>query len=215
MNPQLLAAVLADPDDDSARLVLADWLEENGEPERAEFIRVQLELEIFARCIRNCSPWPGIVHKPDVAPTLERFMALRHRERELLKAHHLEWGPHFNKVHGLGNLYAFDDFRRGFLERITCAAADWITHADAITTTQPIRKVTLTTWPDVEELTTGSIFASPPSSSYRQPMRLVGRGVKWWSWSELAHVEKSLHQALLRVHWPRITFTLPPRGLAP
>jgi uncharacterized protein (TIGR02996 family) len=33
----LLASVLAAPDDDLPRLVLADWLEENGQPERAEF----------------------------------------------------------------------------------------------------------------------------------------------------------------------------------
>src|SRR6187397_1813565 len=39
----LLAAVCALPDDDTTRLVFADWLEENGEPERAEFIRVQCE----------------------------------------------------------------------------------------------------------------------------------------------------------------------------
>jgi uncharacterized protein (TIGR02996 family) len=40
----LLRAVLADPGDDAPRLVYADWLEENGQPERAEFIRVQCEL---------------------------------------------------------------------------------------------------------------------------------------------------------------------------
>ena len=37
----LLAAVAADPRDDAPRLVLADWLDEQGEPERAAFIRVQ------------------------------------------------------------------------------------------------------------------------------------------------------------------------------
>jgi len=36
-------AILADPDDDTHRLVYADWLEENGQPERAEFIRLQVE----------------------------------------------------------------------------------------------------------------------------------------------------------------------------
>lgn len=35
----LLAAVLANPADDLPRLVYADWLDENGQPERAEFIR--------------------------------------------------------------------------------------------------------------------------------------------------------------------------------
>jgi uncharacterized protein (TIGR02996 family) len=40
----LLADVLAAPGDDLPRLVYADWLDEHGESERAEFIRVQCEL---------------------------------------------------------------------------------------------------------------------------------------------------------------------------
>ena len=31
----LLAAIHADPDDDTARLVYADWLQENGQSDRA------------------------------------------------------------------------------------------------------------------------------------------------------------------------------------
>jgi uncharacterized protein (TIGR02996 family) len=37
-------AILANPDDDTLRLVYADWLEERGDP-RGEFIRVQYEME--------------------------------------------------------------------------------------------------------------------------------------------------------------------------
>lgn len=39
----LYAAIFANPDDDAPRLVLADWLEENGQSKRAEFIRLQVE----------------------------------------------------------------------------------------------------------------------------------------------------------------------------
>src|SRR4051812_1418443 len=38
----LLASIHATPDDDAPRLVFADWLDEHGEPERAEFIRLQV-----------------------------------------------------------------------------------------------------------------------------------------------------------------------------
>ena len=41
----LLRAVLLDPADDAPRLVYADWLDDQGDPERAEFIRVSC-----ARC---------------------------------------------------------------------------------------------------------------------------------------------------------------------
>src|SRR5262249_21254931 len=40
-----LQAIRADPDDDLLRLVFADWLDEQGEHEPADFIRVQCELE--------------------------------------------------------------------------------------------------------------------------------------------------------------------------
>jgi uncharacterized protein (TIGR02996 family) len=39
-----LAAIIAEPDEDTPRLALADWLDEHGDPARAEFIRVQVEL---------------------------------------------------------------------------------------------------------------------------------------------------------------------------
>jgi uncharacterized protein (TIGR02996 family) len=37
----LLAAIQAHPDEDTPRLMYADWLDEHGQPERAEFIRLQ------------------------------------------------------------------------------------------------------------------------------------------------------------------------------
>jgi hypothetical protein len=38
-------------------------------------------------------------------------------------------------------------FRRGFLESVTCTAADWLAHGDAIYAREPVTEVTLTTWP--------------------------------------------------------------------
>jgi uncharacterized protein (TIGR02996 family) len=40
----LLAAVLDSPSDDAPRLVYADWLDEHGQADRAEFIRLQCEM---------------------------------------------------------------------------------------------------------------------------------------------------------------------------
>src|SRR5262245_34261965 len=39
----LIGALHEHPDDDAARLVYADWLEEHGETVRAQLLRVQLE----------------------------------------------------------------------------------------------------------------------------------------------------------------------------
>jgi uncharacterized protein (TIGR02996 family) len=69
-----LRSILDDPDDATARLVFADWLDEQGHAGRAEFIRVQCELDelpeddphrrgLEARAAvllgRNVSAWSG------------------------------------------------------------------------------------------------------------------------------------------------------------
>ena len=43
-----LADILEHPDEDGPRLVYADWLEDQGDADRAEFIRAQLELNLNA-----------------------------------------------------------------------------------------------------------------------------------------------------------------------
>ena len=40
----LLAAIAAHPEEDTPRLMYADWLDENGQSLRTEFIRVQIEV---------------------------------------------------------------------------------------------------------------------------------------------------------------------------
>src|SRR2546430_6250597 len=39
-----LRSICEDADDDAPRLIFADWLDENGDPQRARFIRVQCRL---------------------------------------------------------------------------------------------------------------------------------------------------------------------------
>jgi uncharacterized protein (TIGR02996 family) len=93
----LLAAVRAEPDDDTARLVLADWLEEHGDSARAEFIRVQCELA--RRGVTVTSPSPLRVRVPgpfpfrrplETTPDAE-IRALLDRERKLLADHRANW----------------------------------------------------------------------------------------------------------------------------
>src|SRR5215471_7840250 len=68
----LLAAIRDHPDEDTPRLVYADWLQEHDQPERAEFIRVQIE----AANLR----WDDA-----------RWKELAERARQLLEVHGEEW----------------------------------------------------------------------------------------------------------------------------
>jgi uncharacterized protein (TIGR02996 family) len=45
METAFLADIAAHPDDDTPRLIFADWLQDNGQPERAELIRLQCRLD--------------------------------------------------------------------------------------------------------------------------------------------------------------------------
>jgi uncharacterized protein (TIGR02996 family) len=67
-----MQAILANPDEDAPRLIYADWLEEQGNYDRAEFIRVQ--------CAR--------VQLPPRDPLRKEFAK---RERDLLFRHAEEW----------------------------------------------------------------------------------------------------------------------------
>jgi uncharacterized protein (TIGR02996 family) len=51
-----LQAILESPDDNMSRLVYADYLDEHGDPERADFIRV---LSLLARLQRGRKRIPG------------------------------------------------------------------------------------------------------------------------------------------------------------
>jgi uncharacterized protein (TIGR02996 family) len=76
----LLAYICQHPAEDDARLALADVLEERGEDARAEFIRLQCELD--RRCFDGWTPTEA-----DVA-AMQPLLA---REQGLLTAHALSW----------------------------------------------------------------------------------------------------------------------------
>src|SRR5687767_12335037 len=73
-----LRAICDRPDDDLPRLIYADWLEEHGQVERAEFIRVQVELADweYQREKSGKSGWRTLKIR-------NRVDALRRREMEL------------------------------------------------------------------------------------------------------------------------------------
>jgi uncharacterized protein (TIGR02996 family) len=88
-----LRAIAGAPADDAPRLVYADWLDEHGRPERAEFIRLQCELA-----------------RPRTAPARRRRLTAR--VQELLDAHRRRW------LGGLAGSPVPWVFRRGFVERL-------------------------------------------------------------------------------------------------
>ncbi len=136
---EFMKAIVSDPAEDTHRLVFADWLEEHGESERGEFIRVQVELAnidaVFASRGRK-------MRQNELTRMTKRESKLWVRERALwidgliahckpsswpeLVLHRWSDRPNYTPRHPEG--YS----RRGFVEEIACTAEDWLSHADAL-----------------------------------------------------------------------------------
>lgn len=114
-----LRAIAETPDDDTPRLVFADWLDENGRRERAEFIRVEVEI---------AQTQPG---DPRRGPLFGRRDAL-------YRAHAAEWFALFGK----DRVPAFRT-ERGFVTEVTSGPAAFLEWAAGWFDTQPITRLKL------------------------------------------------------------------------
>jgi uncharacterized protein (TIGR02996 family) len=139
-----LRSIKEHPEDDTPRLVYADWLDEQGDADRAEFIRVQCELE----------------RGPDDA----RVPELRKRARELEKRYARRWLPptllawNGKKGEQLKKWTAKEytewssrqvaewSFRRGFVDAVVLRRPLWaglVREAAAALALEPLRGLTL------------------------------------------------------------------------
>jgi uncharacterized protein (TIGR02996 family) len=115
-HDDFLQAIIESPDDDAPRLVYTDWLDEHGDADRAEFIRVQCELAKL--------PTPN-----------PRRALLEAREQELLTEYE-EWAAPFRWAKEWR-------FRRGFIAEIEVDADAFLAKAELIFTSAPITHVQL------------------------------------------------------------------------
>jgi uncharacterized protein (TIGR02996 family) len=117
-NP-FLQALLAQPDDDTFRLAMADWFIENGQSERADFIRVQVELAHLNNTLPAAPP--SFFRDRALAAEREAALARRReleiRQRDLLIAHEAAWvKPLAEALDCRPGEWGGWVFRRGFVE---------------------------------------------------------------------------------------------------
>lgn len=131
-----LEAILCNPNSDAERLTFADWLEEQGQVERAEFIRCQAQLarwpdaEYCPMCGKHWQFRVGVEGQSDCRSDHRWYVRdhreLVRRERELLLQVLPEWisetSPFNLMLRGGGKpdeLLFTPVFRRGFVASIT------------------------------------------------------------------------------------------------
>lgn len=179
-----LRAICETPDDDSPRLIYADWLEENGQPERAEFIRLQIA---------------------DPTGLVSDNNAFR-RQLELLETHGARWSEPVADAFGysLRHISKWRDgaeweWRRGFVSSVICSGDHWIACGNDVLAVAPVRAVRLTT--------------RPRGNQGKRWIWFDGHR-RWDKWGKPVaaagcRLGGSVAEVLLKLHWPRITFTLP------
>jgi uncharacterized protein (TIGR02996 family) len=112
----LIEAIRDNPDEDTPRLVLADWYEENGDTARGEFIRVQCEL---AR----------------LDPTSDRYPELHIRQLQMQAEHEREWlGEWADRL-------VRWEFRRGMLDEVTICPEPYCKSGERLFRDHPVWRV--------------------------------------------------------------------------
>ena len=234
-----LRAILAEPGEDVHRLVAADWLEEHGEPERAEFIRASVGEEKLTHAAgaggcRRCKlervvcRWIERAGKEGVANLLG------------CDASTMWYGRRVIVYRPESNAFA-TRFARGFIEHITCTAADWLAHADSLVwcpeqtvgcpecvTDPPVGwyhkggcpvcsgagRVARPFVPTAHPITKVTLTSLPEVLTFDHGLRMFhfeGRETKQFPglWDS-GFGRPEVCKRLLSAYWPRITFTLPP-----
>jgi uncharacterized protein (TIGR02996 family) len=148
----LRQAILAQPDDDIARLVYADWLDENGQASRAAFIRAQITAE-------QAEP-----HSPD---------ARKHcaTAQKLYDENWRGWTKY------PGQCVLGWEFRRGFAEHAEVNVASFPREATALFAAEPIRSLKMTRFsPSIGEPVSLLPFFETPQLERINRLDLTGLG---------------------------------------
>ncbi|QJW95795.1 TIGR02996 domain-containing protein [Frigoriglobus tundricola] len=143
--PAFVRAIVAEPEDDTPRLVAADFLEENGDPDRAAFIRVQVALARLEASDLRRSPEADALRKKERA-----FLGPRSETRlfwgmdacpELVRVPAARPASPLAGIHPAGAECL--TWRRGFVDSVRCPAAEWLRHGAAVRKRNPVRWVAL------------------------------------------------------------------------
>ncbi len=206
----LLADVLSWPEEDGPRLIMADWLSDHGEEQRAEFIRAHCEVARLAMPVPE-DLLQEFLWSDESREWKETCGVLRHRCRELLPLvmpgevsglypsdwtvtsrtdDRWEWVETVTIGPTSGKEYHRNTFRvrRGFIDEVKYPLWAWEQYGPFIIQRQPVTKVSVAR--KEPDWLTGS-FVWKPCSCVR-PQECVTQH----------HISSSIHSLLETSSWP-------------
>jgi uncharacterized protein (TIGR02996 family) len=147
-NEELLQAILDNPEDDAPRWIYADWLDDQGENIRAEFIRVQLErFQLFGDTPFTLTSELSAKHP--------RYDAVMMREASILAMHFQSFlEPYRKKGEPLQSRDSHAAFHRGFINKVWMRARTFLTKAKKLFRRFPCQHLCIlqTSLQDLEEV---------------------------------------------------------------
>lgn len=225
-----LQAILADPHADGPRLVYSDWLEEHGECERAEHIRVSCEaarlfpkaLRVLQRSYYGAEPVPLDVQShmsrlpcADGSPCRacragrRVFGRAKARAEQLVRDYGANWFPPLNSPTG-GRV----NVRRGFIGEVSTSFGDFIRFYDDWRKHHPITHISLTLEPGHQPARKGDVSgyqlndsAFPGAVSHLQTWRSqseIEAALRSEQPTALVNNERNIVAALLCLNWPNL-----------
>jgi uncharacterized protein (TIGR02996 family) len=165
-----LEAICENADDDAPRLIFADWLDEHGEPERAEFIRLQCRLASMGE-------------EDPQRPALEK------REAQIWRKNARRWQAKQPRLTGV----KWGKSERGWPASVELdGVARFCTHAARIVAAAPVRRLFL------RNVTPASLpdLAVAPSLARFHTLELWGTQADWAA--EMRSLLESPHLGTLR-----------------
>lgn len=121
---EFMKQICLNPKDDTARLVFADWLQEHGHDDRAQFIRLQIEYGESAAW-HSLQSWG---RRADLTARAYEVFSRNGANREAWAGR----AAHGLAVLGTAWTEMFPWFSRGFVSHVTCEAEQWRENADKL-----------------------------------------------------------------------------------
>jgi uncharacterized protein (TIGR02996 family) len=224
----LIAAICARPDDDTPRLVYADWLDDHGWEDRADFIRDQIALSRTGGLMGKKPRIPVMarVIGPVIGDMLEAEGGVNRGGSQIVVSGRGQtvsvrgWrantyqsdrpgSPLYNRPHDRIRVY----LNRGFPAEIVTDAASWVRYGDALSwhTSEP-RPCPVTACPGVRVTLTTPIVEGVWSGLLTRPRAFAaveqGRPGRAFNVADIpgdpAHGSSEAFAAALALRWPGV-----------
>jgi uncharacterized protein (TIGR02996 family) len=217
-----IRSIIAAPEDDAPRLIYADWLDEHGEPERADFIRTECRLARLpcTQATDPCSLSSGTMVSKSDCPNCLKARPLWWRRLELWKAHVRAM---FREEISLGFTVSLGEERhpaglvgtvhRGFVSAIAMTTRAFLDRAATLFAAYPITAVRLTDrhpessprgqvrWVDMSAGLARALAAGPPrrlAPGPDVPPQLFAAGLPRSPFASVAQANAALSVACVR-----------------